>query len=717
MQNELITLFSRIAVPSSKSQANTFRCEANSLNAEISTFGYSFDKTVLDKIVKLSQPDFIEFRQNIHHILSEISGQNKNYGTLFKNFPYSTPDQHDYCQRRVIGILGNIFGGVQSNQLDVLSCGHVIDGRLFDLKTFGACPICQHQVDELDAEDTSCVFPFETITPLKVLSLADDNFIASKVTTLISRNSSLSQTERKFVREGKSLNLNIVRPTSIFKENIPLVLELTNDIEYISQFISGATDVLRIAYFNSDPDSDLSLKDNVRFDLTTSQKKKIFKLLDGYCPNIAEDMLRDRERWLRLGEKINPASQENTRKFPTVAAAFDKLRNNPESIPSFNRTIESKIRSKTVDSTMIDKLSERPGDFIRRLDFVLREGKDTTAALTKLRKVVTNVTPKMLFEIEKYLIYRRDNPQLDRVFIPKGKENKIKVFKDQRKKIDESVLDAALSIVRTQNYNNLSSRPHLGKVYIDPSLQGVLLPFNRRGDSNTITQAIKGSRYPFGNSAFIRLFVWWQGSVDVDLSVMSYADNFAFMGQVSFTNLRTDEMVHSGDIQSAPKGGSEFIDLNVSKLLARGVRYIVSSVISYRGEKFNTFPCFAGYMERDGLRTGKKYEPESVKIKFDLKSETTSHCPIIFDLMTNEVIFADISLNTGSHTAVSSCHDKFTTIAKAIVELPKQKPTVYDVLYANVAARGQIVDDPLIADVSYTLENLDIDSILTNMVG
>ena len=330
MQNELITLFSRVRIPYGFSQTQqNDDSMISSFNKEISSFGYTFDDSVISRLKNISNKDFMIFRDSLNKSLSNISGKNTTYPVLFKQFPYAVPDKEDHFNRRIVALLGNIFG-IQSNQFEVLSCGHVIDSRLFDLKNFGACPLCGHQVDELTPESSE-VFPFETITPLKVLSFADDSFIAKKVSSIIARNSSLSMTERKFVRDSKELNLKIIRPKSIFKENVPLVLDLTNDTDYISKFISGATDIMRIAYFNSDPDSDLSLKENVRFNLTTSQKKKILTLLNG-CKNISEDMMRNRERWLRLGEKINPGSKENVRRFPVVAAAFNELRNSPKNL-------------------------------------------------------------------------------------------------------------------------------------------------------------------------------------------------------------------------------------------------------------------------------------------------------------------------------------------------------------------------------------------------
>jgi hypothetical protein len=77
----------------------------------------------------------------------------------------------------------------------------MVDERLFgDVSSFSACPICQFQVDELTGSE-EVRHDFKSITPFKVLELADETYVRDRAFGLLSRSSSLSLDERKFVRK------------------------------------------------------------------------------------------------------------------------------------------------------------------------------------------------------------------------------------------------------------------------------------------------------------------------------------------------------------------------------------------------------------------------------------------------------------------------------------------------------------------------------------
>jgi hypothetical protein len=253
--------------------------------------------------------------------------------------------------------------------------------------------------------------------------------------------------------------------------------------------------------------------------------------------------------------------------------------------------------------------------------------------------------------------------------------------------------------------------PRMGKVYVDPALFNIVLPYNKRGDSATTVPIVKGSKYALDAKEIVRLFVHWTGNIDVDLSVICYGNDFNYVTQISWTRPRDFNCVHSGDIQNAPHGASEFIDFDIPNFRKNGIRYVAAWVISYRGQTFDTFPCFAGFMERDSLKSGKKYEPESVKLKFDLKGEVTSYMPLIFDLDRQQVVFADLGSGNGQHRFVGSGDEKFVVSMKALLDMTNTKPTVADVLYAHVTARGSLVSSPKDADLIFTAADIDVDKI------
>ncbi|PZR77761.1 MAG: hypothetical protein DI537_42815, partial [Stutzerimonas stutzeri] len=697
MANEGIKLYNKVAFAVPSPELKTDERLITGFNLEVATFGYTLGPDLMIALRKLGDTAFRAERDRLNAALSEMKGADKTYTRLFAKFPYSVPDQHEYMEKRVLGNLASQMDiRLGGNTLTPLSCGHVIDSALFDVADFGACPICQFQVPELSTPDLAH-FDFKSVTPLTVLDYSPNSY-ATETSALISRNSSLSEDEKALVRFTMASGERVAWPTGeIFKETLPFVFAIFG-ADAVKGSLSGATDIMRIAYFVSDEKADLSLKENVRFKLSSSHKRGLMVLLEG-LPNLAEDMMRNRERWLRLGERLKPGIAKNAKRFPKVAAAFDRLRNNPKGIVTFNKQMEESMRHGAIDIDFINLMKERPGEYARKLDKMLREATDARLVVAGFKVVVDKLPEKLLLELRKYFGSR---DILDkRMFFPKGQANKVQIVEDKRKPIPDASAIKIIEVIDADLRRRYAELEPLGKVWIDPALKDVLLPFNRRGDSSTVGEAVsKGSRYPF-NGDVVRGFVWWKNGAegrygsnrtDVDLSMVLFDENMKQSGHIAFTNLHGAGMAHSGDIQDAPNGASEFIDFDVNVVRKTGARYLALSVISYTGQTFDTFPCFAGFMERDKLKSGKVYEPESVRLKFDIASKSTSHMPVIFDLVERKVIYADMSSSGGRYVAVAAQSSKNEAMTQGMLSLPQRKPTVYDVVLLNAQARGTIVE-------------------------
>lgn len=670
------------------------------LNLEVAAFGYALGPDLIAAMRTLDGASFARVRDELLTQLEALSGMNVSHRHLFAGFPYDTPDGLDYLARRVTGVLQNDLKLTDAS-FTVLSCGHLIDPRLFELKAFGACPICQFGVPELTSPAGER-HPFEAVTPLKVLGFLTD---ADRIVTaqrLLDRQSSLSSDEKAFlgatIRSGRQLAI----PNVVFRETLPFVYEMSG-AEGVRPLITSATDILRIAAYLSSADADLSLKEPVRFKLSTRHKKALLGLLET-TRNLEEDMLRHRERWLRFGEVVNPGSAENTRKYPAVAEAFDALRNASGSIATFQRSLEQAIRARAIAPPMLRLLASRPGEFARKLDFLLREADPPTQVVEAFVSTAPELKTRTLIELDKYLSTRANFKT--RIFLPRGAVNKAQIAEDRRKPLPEDATRAVRGHIASTLQQRLSQLPSLGNVWIDPRLKDRAVPVNGRGSASTAMPMAKGSRYPF-NGAVVRLFVHWRGKVDVDLSVVMFDEALAPRGHVAFTNLQWPGCVHSGDVQDAPEGASKFIDLEVETLLAHGVRYVATSLISFRGQGFNGFPCFAGFMERDQLASGAAYEPQSVKFKFDVDAPTTSHMPLIFDLQDRMVTFVDMASANRASGAVAAERSKYALLLENMLTMLERKPTLYDMAMAHGLARGNLVGAPDQAATIFDLEWAD----------
>lgn len=715
MQDDLIRLFAALHVEAAATETPVDFARVALLNMEISTLGYSFDQPLIDAVAGLPVDQFLGLRTELLALLGSISGADAAHNVLFNGFPYTTPQQRQYLHARLSGFVQNLFGLTESHWT-LLSCGHMIDPTVFDLADFGACPICQRQVGEAGRPGlfTKCEspdvakYPFERLTPLKRLTLADDDFLTAKATLLLGRQSSLSASERALLTVLKS-RINVL-PATLYRENLPFAFTIAPDA--VAAHLASATDVLRIACYLSDPAADLSLTRNTKFKLRTTQKKALLRLLET-LEDAAPDMLRHREKFLRLGELLQPGTVKHRVRYPKTAVAFDVLRNASAAIVTFNKVFEQKIRARVVDSDLVRLMQTRPGEFIRHLDVMLRDANDPAIVLDGLRAIAAKVTTRMLFDIQKYLSFR-DNRVPQRVFIPKGPANRVRTIDDRRQPIATETLVTAIGVVQQTLLARFRSLPPMGKVYLHPGLRHLLLPFNRRGDSTSSQSVVKGSRYALQDTEVVRMFVHWTGR-DVDLSTLYYDAALAPLGFVSFRNLRDDGVIHSGDIQHAPNGATEFIDLHLPTLLGKRVRYVVASVLSYTGETFDSFPAFCGYMERDGLRSGQRFEPQSVTIKMDLTAKTRAMQPFMFDLVDRTVIFLDMTGRSGRYAYVDSSDKSFTEVAQAILSLTERKTTIADVLAAHVGARGQAVMQAAQADRVF-LPDVDVDAIAREYV-
>jgi hypothetical protein len=710
MNNELlIKLFSSVAVSKGAAKKPIPPALLKALNLEVADQGYSLSAGILNRIETMERADFDVCRTELLQTIATVRGSHVTHRALYNKFPYDTPDTYEYMYKRLLGYLENAVGYKPNVDFEVLSCGHIVDLRMFpDLKNFSACPICQQQVDELDA-DPQVLHDFARKTPLKLLTVIDERGLGKKAAAMLSRQSSLSKDERAFLEgvvNSPTLILQTLKediPSKVFKETLPIFYKVYG-ADATAERVSSCTDVMRIAYYLSNPESDLSLKENVKFSLSTSEKKGLLAMLNK-TSNLEEDMMRNRERWLRFGEHVHPGSAKFKKQYPKVAKAFNKLRNNPGKINTFNRTIEKGIRSRNVNKDFVTVLAQRPGEFARKLDFMLRNVTRSTTVLTQLRNnVLPELRKDMLFTLQKYLQHRKAIGNTGtRTFIPKGQVNKIQTAPDQRDTIKDEWLDKAVDSIEDELKSRLKVGRTKQKIYVDPALQTLLVPFNKRGDSSTSSAVVKGSQYPLTAKDVVRLFVYWKANSDVDLSMNLYDPNFVLQESIGYYNLqgRGTGCVHSGDIRRAPKGASEFIDFDINTLRSRGIAYVVSSITLFEGGSGFDFPCFAGFMERDALKSGEHYEPASVALKFDLKCESHSHMPLIFDLVNRRVIFADMAMGGAAYSNMQGSNNKFVASTRALLDLVNTKPTLYDVLYKHAKYGNKLVKDAADADVIY----------------
>lgn len=476
---------------------------------------------------------------------------------------------------------------------------------------------------------------------------------------------------------------------------------------FVGSHLDTATDILRLAVAMSD--GDVSLAENTRFrSFKRSERRFLLGALASLTgANRAEDMARHASAWKRLGERLHPGEHG-------MADVFKAVRENG-AVESFNSRVESAITGGN-PLVVMSILMERPGEFARRLDKVLRMTNDNRDGLTivsNFASVAEKASATVLLQARNNLVTREGRNV--RAFFPKGSVAKLQTRSDQRGGIRPLVLNTAVNNIEVALVKKFRGGESLGKVFVDPNLKGVAIPFGLRNASKSVKTVGRGSRLPLGGDAkIIRFFIWWKDAesggwgwgshTDIDLSAVMFGADFRYKDSITYYNLRGSGAVHSGDITSAPNGASEFIDIDVDKLRKRGVRYVAMTLHSYSGQDYAELPeCFAGFMEREDLGSGEIYDPRTVVNKADLTAKSKGATPFIFDLETGEAIWVDLSMQISPQAGnVANTKGQITSLVEAMTTLTP--PNLYDLFCFHAAARGDFVFDRAEADTVFAFD-------------
>jgi stress response protein SCP2 len=448
---------------------------------------------------------------------------------------------------------------------------------------------------------------------------------------------------------------------------------------------------------------DISLSENTKYrNFLRSERRLLLTLLEN-CNGITEDMLRHKNRWKRLGEKLHPF--EFKTKFPKCFEAFDTIRNN-KPFETFNSKIEASLITKETGKTAT-LLKSRPGEYARRLDNLLRLSEDKSEILNTFKEIVENVSSPVLLQILTHFKERNTEKEL-RIFFPKGNIGKARAINYNLPKLDVSVCQEVISICEialVEKYKNLKP---LENVYLDEGLKNYTIPFALRSASKALTTIARGSKINLPEGDTLRFFVWWKdgkGRTDLDLSAVGLDEKHNYKTEIAYYNLRSIGGYHSGDVTSAPEGASEFIDINMLSFLKQKIRYVVMCVNSFTPQPFCDLPeCFAGFMVRKLPNSGEVYEPKTVQNKFDLTANTRVSIPLIIDLFKRNVYWTDIALknNPSRNNNVYSNMPAITIMAKSMTSLVK--PNLYDLFNLHIRARGNLVTDIQYANTIFAVE-------------
>lgn len=661
----------------------------------IEELGYIFSREVFDVLRTYSVNELIEFYLELKAALMKLVGANVVYMPMYADFPKGVMDAH--------------FSELYINAM----VHYWSDGILYPKN---------HRKRVNDR------LPLFDETKVKVLQLGSEADVRQIFDNICMSITSISKTDREdiaylFETENMKLPDNIPH-----KENAAYIAALylqKNPMASVSElrkYIKTATDVLRLVTAMSD--GDVSLAENTRYrSFSRRQRRMIMELLSG-CPNIEEDMLRYKERWIRIGERIHPSEFDCSRytlEYDRAINAFDKLRNNRK-IETFAGKVEFDLAYGEYESALAE-LVKRPGELARRLDQLLRETYKEPV-IRNFASVAEKVSTPVLLQVREHFLHRSEQADV-RVFFPKGSLAKCHSEKNDLPDIDERYCQKVVQICENALVKIYGQRKPIGKVYLSEDYRNYVVPFSQRSASKALKTIVRGSRLSMSSQTnAVRAFIWWtnmdkcdfesydSGRIDIDLSAAIFDENWNYMEHVSYTNLKSEKYkaCHSGDIvNGGPVDGdgvSEFLDVDVDSVVRYGARYVVYQVYSFTGQNYAEMPhAMFGWMERADVNSGEIYEPKTVEQKLDLTAGSTVCIPVIFDCVKREFIWCDMNLSlSGVHTNTggNNLESNLSGVAAVCYSMVNmKKPDLYDLIALNVMGRGVLVDNREDADIVF----------------
>lgn len=684
----------KVLIDSIGSEDNTIL--AIMLQLELMNLGFILSTEAFDKVKFASKNWYDEFSKEGLNYLKTLLSVKNNYKPLYKNFPDEVINSSEE------ELFLNAFHHYSSNGTWIPP-----ENLNFNFKKFS------------DSEIEKC----------QRLSLANDLFLSNYFYQLASINQSLAQREKDHLTwlVKNVSGLKIKEEDVPFKETKCLLVALGFPIT-----LKTPTDVLRFAVYKSNGDISLPsipsvvdinkmkvyfIKQNTiaqKFKkFTRSERKQILNLLEKTSLDLSEMQIH-LGRWLRLGEILHPGEYKN--KFPKTFNAFNELRNqgknNHQKIKTFNSEFLHYLNVENDLSKALDKLKTKPGEFARKLDWLVRTY-DKKTVLEKFSNIADKISVKVLIELHNHFSNRCNN--IPRVVSIKGIRTINKTLKPLDPLPEKLINDIKLEI-ELALYKKFINLPSLGKVWIDSRLGNIPLPTNMRNASENLNSYTRGTKVSFDETAkVIRSFVHWNdelGKIDLDLSAAFYDFDLNRNNTLSYSNLKISNIncYHSGDIRHRVGPCAEYIDVDIEACLGRNIRYVIPMVFNYDHTGLKDIKeCVFGVMERNKPESNKTFIPSTIENCIKISSDGNNSTICALDLVERCFIWLDINNSSGNYNSniiENTSNIRNSMIGKII--LGKQL-SIKELLTLHGTARGTIVDNKDEADIKFEFDDFITD--------
>lgn len=420
---------------------------------------------------------------------------------------------------------------------------------------------------------------------------------------------------------------------------------------------SEITDVLRYAFYQMGGSAELDSKTKDKTPIKSpsrSLRREILRLLDSVVrkngiSNCIIDGKRHVGKWLLVIKRLHAV--DYAKRYPEAYNFAKLFTEDRKYFLTWNSHIRTMYDTNKDIRDIAKEISKRPGEFIRRLDSLVRryqkDGRDVSELLTLIRHL-KGTSNKTIVEILKY--YSMRDETYDRIVRLKDKTQiSIPSLPAHSSDLVKSIRSEFTVLLLNNISAKYSGESLKGKVVrLDPAIADIPIPSDMRkstiptGTSFNIPSEVK----------FMRFFCHWiqlPGTMeDIDLHAVFFSEDFTRYRSVGWNGTAKGVFgVYSGDVRHREGKCSEYVDINIDKAVAKNYRYVLMDVYNYSNRGLDSLPCWFGYtyMSEMPKKTSLTWNPSEPT--FMTKTETPC-CRVvawIFDLVERKAFMADIALN------------------------------------------------------------------------
>lgn len=636
---EILIRHHLIPLPSSQNNEKIDSQTLVTILNNLAYYGYSLSQNAYKYLTEIEEKSIVNWWQEIESVLATVTGADRKIAdfVVYKNFPQEVlaMSEVEYWQKQIL-----MYWGFPN-----------------------------HYFTEKEATRS----PLKEKITFKVLQSAQDNSLLEIFNSLVYLPNRWIEQQWQDINYLLPQFLDCVDFTKItFKENlIKLLTYCFHEQKTIK--INSATDILRLAVSLSD--GDISLRKKTKFRKFKRQERRFLLNLLNQCPNLIEDIFRDKEVWKKLLFALHPGDYKTH--FQEVVKAYNLLCNN-QSPETFNSKLEKLLSEK--DHQVLTLLATRPGEFLRRLHHcILIFGEE---AVSNFQVVIPHLNIIQLLKLQSYL--ETINYRFYRTIAPQGNWRKMQILTtNEHRQIDQKYIDQLLKNIAQEIKIRVNKFAPI--LNLDPKTEMVKLQTN----DSELTSYGRGTIFPIpDNITFIRTASYWKSgatnrNIWYDNSWNFFTQDWTPLGSCCWTdaNFGNNSAIFSGDptnSKDAEGNACQLIDLYLPELLANNVRYAIWNILCYSGLAFSEAEeVYASLQWGENPQMGGLFEPSRCQLSFPIKGDSLTKYIALIDLFKRQVIYLDANL----YGVVSSAHYNLTTLQTNMppfLEYLETLPSVFD---------------------------------------